>query len=97
MKEIDPKTLLEHAILFDDNIVVQEYPPEKITPGGIERPHTALERKLMGWIMAVGEGAKDLCAVGDTVLYVQSDPIPLPELGASMLLMRLKDTILFRQ
>ena len=81
---------------LSDRVLVLPNPAEEKTAGGLFIPDTAKEKPLMGKVVAVGPGTKDVkmeVKEGDEVLYGKYSGQELTIDGVEYLIMRQADIL----
>ncbi len=79
-----------------DRVLVLPNPAEEKTAGGLFIPDTAKEKPLMGKVVAVGPGTKEVemeVKVGDQVLYGKYAGTELQIEGENYLIMKQNDIL----
>lgn len=79
-----------------DRVLVLPNPAEEKTAGGLFIPDTAKEKPLMGKVVAVGPGTKEVdmeVKVGDQVLYGKYAGTELQIEGENYLIMKQSDIL----
>ncbi|HUW59148.1 MAG TPA: hypothetical protein VMZ92_21100 [Planctomycetota bacterium] len=89
-KEVNPETMLDQSRVHGDHLLIREYPKKEVS-GDIVLPDAAQERRLMGWVIQVGDEVQCPIQVGDTVIYNALNAWNLPDLGADIRLLKVKD------
>ena len=81
---------------LSDRVVILPNPAEEKTAGGLFIPDTAKEKPLVGKVVAVGPGTKDITMevkVGDQVLYGKYAGQEIQVEGVDYLIMKQSDIL----
>jgi len=94
MIEVDPKERFDDLRIHGNFVLVREYPKKEVSDGGLAIPDKARERRLAGWVVAIGDKVESPLQLGDTVLYSALAPWTIPELGNDIQMLRENDAAL---
>lgn len=85
-------TDLHSAVLLGDHLIIQKWPPEEVTAGGIVIPDAQQQEKPdVAWVIKVSD---DGFSVGDTVVYPSYAATPIPSLGDDICYIKAQDVLL---
>jgi len=77
----DIKELLKKGTVVGKNIVIEEYPPETETEGGLARPEAYIDndRLCIAWIYRIGDGCTRGLKVGQSVVFLPHEASVIDE------------------